>query len=110
MQYSIILIKVPFVEDSTKTKVRPAIYLADSSTTHNTIIATFVTSNLLDFEVGDIVIENFEDYNLGFPSLIKVSKIFTIPKEDMKLEIFKIPKSSELEKKIKEGLINIFDL
>jgi PemK-like, MazF-like toxin of type II toxin-antitoxin system len=110
IQYSINIIQVPFVEDLSKSKVRPAVYLADSSRKYQTVLACFVTSNLDEFEDGDTLLENFAKYNLLVPSLIKVSKIFTIPKNDVKYEISLIENGSELEMQIKERLKNIFDL
>ncbi len=64
MPYSIVCVKAPFVDDFTKSKFRPCIYLGDSSKKHNTGVICFITSNISEVENYDIEIKNFKDYNL----------------------------------------------
>jgi hypothetical protein len=109
MNYTIVIAKIPFIENLDKAKFRPVLYLAQSSKKHETSIVAYITSNTENQEEFDVCVEG-QSLNLIARSIIKISKIFTIPNSNIAYKLADIECDSTLEKNIQESLKKIFKL
>uniref|UniRef100_A0A832DGU1 Type II toxin-antitoxin system PemK/MazF family toxin n=1 Tax=Ignavibacterium album TaxID=591197 RepID=A0A832DGU1_9BACT len=112
MKGKIVLVPFPF-DDFSSLKVRPALCLTEPSSTHNHIIIAFISSKISNYiESTEILLESsdslFHKTGLKTSSVIKLSRMTTIPKKFIKRELGILPQ--ELTNELHLKLKLLFDL
>jgi mRNA interferase MazF len=108
---SIVLVSFPF-DDSSSSKVRPALCLTSEIGKYNHIIIAFISSKIPDdLNDSDLIIREKSQESIGtgltVDSVIRLHKIVTIPKSLIKRRLGKINQAVEEEIKVK--ILQLFE-
>jgi mRNA-degrading endonuclease toxin of MazEF toxin-antitoxin module len=109
LQHSIHLASITYLEGD-RYKIRPVVVLAEPTGIYQTVlVAPIYSQQLSDQLISDIMItQNFSDYGLVRPSVIRLHRITELPLVDLKEQLGTVPASDQV--KLQTGIKNMFRL
>jgi mRNA interferase MazF len=110
MKYKIYLTNFAFVDDPMISKLRPVLALTNNIGKYEFVVCAFISSNIDILGDYDILLKKenvgFDNTGLSFDSVLKISKLQTIPFIDFKSELGMLP--TEYISKVNDNLTKLF--
>lgn len=109
LRYTVQLVSIAYLEKD-QFKIRPIVVLTEPTGTYKTVLVAPVYSQLpVDRLTSDIILlEDFSDYGLLRPSVIRLHRITEVLAADLKEQLGSVPVLDQA--KLQNSLKNMFDL